>query len=146
GADSQLRIINTPNTPIPELQLLSNGNYQVMVTNSGGGFSRWKDLSVTRWREDTIKDSYGIFCYIKDIQSGKFWSNTYHPTLQASKNYGTIFSQGTIEFHRQDFGFETKTQIVVSPEDDVEIRKIKITNRSQVSKVLEVTSYTEIVL
>lgn len=146
GADSQLRIINTPNTPIPELQLLSNGNYQVMVTNSGGGFSRWKDLSVTRWREDTVKDSYGIFCYIKDIQSGKFWSNTYHPTLQASKNYGTIFSQGTIEFHRQDFGFETKTQIVVSPEDDVEIRKIKITNRSQVSKVLEVTSYTEIVL
>jgi cellobiose phosphorylase len=145
-ADAQLRIINTPNTPIPELQLLSNGNYQVMVTNSGGGFSRWKNLSVTRWREDTIKDNYGIFCYIKDIKSGKFWSNTYHPTLQASKNYETIFSQGTIEFHRQDFGFETKTQIVVSPEDDVEIRKIKITNRSQVSKVLEITSYTEIVL
>jgi len=144
--NAQLRIIDTPNTPIPELQLLSNGNYQVMVTNSGGGYSRWKNISVTRWREDAIKDNYGIFCYIKDINSGNFWSNTYHPTLQPSKNYETIFSQGTIEFHRQDFGFETKTQIVVSPEDDVEIRKIKITNRSQVSKVLEVTSYSEIVL
>lgn len=144
--DAQLRVINTPNTPIPELQLLCNGSYQVMVTNSGGGFSRWKNISVTRWREDVVKDSYGIFCYIKDINSGNFWSNTYHPTLQPAKNYGTIFSQGTIEFHRQDFGFETKTQIVVSPEDNVEIRKIKITNRSQSTKVLEVTSYTEIVL
>ena len=146
GADAQLRIINTPNTPIPEVQLLSNGNYQVMVTNSGGGYSRWKDIAVTRWREDAIKDNYGIFCYIKDVDSGNFWSNTYHPTLQPSKNYETIFSQGTIEFHRRDFVFETKTQIVVSPEDDLEIRKIKITNRSPSSKVLEVTSYSEIVL
>ncbi len=144
--DAQLRIINTPNTPIPELQLLSNGNYQVMVTNSGGGYSRWKNLSVTRWREDAIKDSYGIFCYIKDVTTGNFWSNTYQPTLKPSKNYETIFSQGTIEFHRQDFGFDTKTQIVVSPEDNVEIRKIKITNRSQSPKVLEITSYTEVVL
>ncbi len=144
--DAQLRVINTPNTPIPELQLLSNGDYQVMVTNSGGGYSRWKNLAVTRWREDAVKDNYGIFCYIKDVNSGNFWSNTHHPTLQPSENYETIFSQGTIEFQRKDFGFETKTQIVVSPEDNVEIRKIKITNRSQSSKVLEVTSYTEIVL
>lgn len=146
GAEAQLRIIKTPNTTIPELQLLSNGNYQVMVTNSGGGYSRWKDLAVTRWREDAIKDNYGIFCYIKDIDSGHFWSNTYHPTLQPSKNYEAIFSQGTIEFYRRDFGFETKTQIVVSPEDNVELRKIKITNRSQAPKVLEITSYTELVL
>ncbi|PZX60488.1 cellobiose phosphorylase [Algoriphagus ratkowskyi] len=144
--DSQLRIINTPNTSAPELQLLSNGNYQVMVTNSGGGYSRWRNIAVTRWREDAIKDNYGIYCYIKDVNSGHFWSNTHHPTLKPAKTYETIFSQGTIEFHRQDFGFETKTQIVVSPEDNVEIRKIKITNRSQVDKVLEITSYTEIVL
>ncbi len=145
-AEAQLRVINTPNTPIPELQLLSNGNYHVMVTNSGGGYSRWKNLSVTRWREDTVKDNYGVFCYIKDINSGNFWSNTHQPTLQVAKNYEAIFSQGTIEFHRHDYGFETKTQIVVSPEDNVEIRKIKITNRSQVAKVLEVTSYTELVM
>jgi cyclic beta-1,2-glucan synthetase len=144
--DSKLRITNTPNTLMPELQLLSNGNYQVMVTNSGGGYSRWKNIAVTRWREDAIKDNYGIFCYIKDVNTGNYWSNTYHPTLQLSKKYETVFSQGTIEFHRQDFGFETKTQVVVSPEDNVEIRKIKITNRSQVAKVLEITSYTEIVL
>ena len=146
GADAQLRVIDTPHTPIPELQLLGNGNYQVMVTNSGGGYSRWQDLSVTRWREDSTQDNFGIFCYIKDVNTGNFWSNTYHPTMQESTDYHTIFSQGTIEFHRKDFGFETKTQIVVSPEDDVEIRKIKITNRTQATKVLEITSYTEIVL
>ena len=144
--DAQLRVIDTPNTPIPEVQLLSNGKYQVMVTNSGGGYSRWKNIAVTRWREDTVKDNYGIFCYIKDVDSGNFWSNTYHPTRQRPENYETIFSQGSIEFRRTDFGFETKTQIVVSPEDNVEIRKIKITNRSKSSKVLEFTSYTEVVL
>ncbi len=145
-SEAQLRVINTPNTAIPEIQLLSNGNYNVMVTNSGGGYSRWRNLAVTRWREDTIKDSYGVFCYIKDLNTGNFWSNTHHPTLQPTINYEAIFSQGTIEFHRHDFGFETKTQIVVSPEDNVEIRKVTITNRSQAAKVLEVTSYTELVL
>lgn len=146
AADAQLRITNTPNTPIPELQLLSNGDYQVMVTNSGGGYSRWKNLAVTRWREDAIKDNYGIFCYIKDVDSGHFWSNTYHPTLQPYKIYEAIFSQGMVEFRRQDFDFETKTQIVISPEDNVEIRKIRITNRSQSPKTMEITSYAEIVL
>ncbi|MEO5648724.1 MAG: glucoamylase family protein [Ginsengibacter sp.] len=146
GFDVQLRSVNTPNTIIPELQILSNGHYQVMVTNSGGGYSRWKDISVTRWREDVTKDNYGVFCYIKDVNSGKFWSNTYHPTMQTANSYEAIFSQGQIEFHRQDFGIDTKTEIVVSPEDDTEMRRIRITNRTPSVKVLEITSYAEIVL
>jgi len=146
GTDIQVRNIKTPNSPMPELQLLSNGHYQVMVTNSGGGYSRWKDLAVTRWREDVTKDDYGIFCYIKDVNSGKFWSNTHHPTMHPATNYEAIFSQGHVEFHRQDYGIDTKTEIVVSPEDDTEMRRIRITNRTQSVKVLEVTSYSEIVM
>jgi len=144
--DSQIRCITTPNTPIPEIQLLSNGRYQIMVTNSGGGYSRWKDITLTRWREDTTKDNHGIFCYIKDINSGKFWSNTFQPTLKTPKNYEAVFSQGHVEFRRHDYGIETKTEIIISPEDDTELRRIKITNRTQFSKVIEVTSYAEIVL
>jgi len=146
GADVKVRSINTPNTQMPELQLLSNGHYQVMVTNSGGGYSRWKDMAVTRWREDVTKDDYGIFCYIKDTGSGNFWSNTHHPTMHPATSYEAIFSQGHVEFHRHDYGIETKTEIVVSPEDDAEMRRVRITNRTQSVKVLEVTSYTEIVM
>lgn len=146
ATDVQVRTINTPNTRMPEIQLLSNGRYQAMITNSGGGYSRWKDIAVTRWREDATKDDRGIFCYIKDVNSGKFWSNTYQPTLQAAKIYEAIFSQGHVEFRRNDFGIETKTEIVISPEDDTELRRIKITNKSQASKTLEITSYAEIVM
>jgi cyclic beta-1,2-glucan synthetase len=138
--------VTAANTVIPEIQLLSNGRYQVMITNSGGGYSRWKDIAVTRWREDTTKDNWGIFCYIKDINSGKFWSNTYHPTLHSVKEYEAIFSQGHVEFSRLDYGIDTKTEIVISPEDDIEMRRIRITNKTLSTKTLEITSYAEIVM
>lgn len=146
ATDVQVRSIGSPNTRLPEIQLLSNGPYQVMISNSGGGYSRWKNMAVTRWREDGTKDDLGIFCYIKDVNSGKFWSNTHQPTLQASKNYQVIFSQGHVEFRRSDFGIHTKTEIVISPEDDIELRRIRITNETQSLKILEVTSYAEVVM
>jgi len=144
--DTQVRSITTANTTMPEIQLLSNGRYQVMITNSGGGYSRWKNIAVNRWREDGTKDNHGIFCYIKDINTGTFWSNTHQPTLQPAKSYEVIFSQGHAEFRRQDDGIETKTEIVISPEDDTEMRRVRITNKSQSIKILEITSYAEIVM
>ncbi|MHB1922763.1 MAG: glucoamylase family protein, partial [Chitinophagaceae bacterium] len=141
-----VRRISTANTSSPEIQLLGNGRYQVMVTNSGGGYSRWKDIAVTRWREDPTQDNKGIFCYIKDINSGKFWSNTFQPTLHPSKTYEAIFSQGHIEFNRNDYGIDTRTEIVLSPEDDTEMRRIRITNKNLSVKFLEITSYAEIVM
>ncbi len=146
SADIEVRNITTANTRIPEIQLLSNGRYQVMITNSGGGYSRWKDIAVTRWREDSTLDNRGIFCYIKDIKSGNFWSNTYQPTLSFPHNYGVIFSQGNVEFHRHDFGIDTRTEVVVSPEDDAETRRIRLTNKTQSVKILDITSYAEIVM
>lgn len=144
--ENSSRSIPTPNTVVPEIQLLSNSRYVVMLTNAGGGYSRWKDLAVSRWREDTTLDNMGIFCYIKDVSTGRFWSNTYQPTLQVPQSYEAIFSQGQVEFRRMDDGIITKTQIVISPEDDMELRRIKLTNKSTVTKVMEVTSYAEVVL
>ncbi len=97
-------LFTTPNTPVPEVQLLSNGRYHVMVTNAGGGYSRWKDLAVTRWREDSTCDNWGTFCYIRDVESGEFWSTAYQPTLQAVETYEVIFSEGRAEFRRRDHG------------------------------------------
>ena len=144
--DIPVRTIATANTPIPEVQLLGNGRYQIMITNSGGGYSRWKDLAVTRWREDTTRDDYGIFCYVRDLSGGRFWSNTWQPSLHAAKEYEALFSQGHVEFRRQDQGIQTRTEIVISPEDDTEMRKISITNKTSSVKSLEITSYAEVVL
>ncbi len=146
GPELPVRVLSSPNTAIPEVQLLSNGRYHVMVTNAGGGNSRWKDLAVTRWREDTTADNWGSFCYLRDEASGEFWSTAYQPTLKQAEHYEALFSEGRAEFRRRDFEFETHTEIVVSPEDDIEVRRVHITNRSRISRTIEVTSYAEIVL
>jgi cellobiose phosphorylase len=137
---------------MPEVQLLSNGRYHVMVTNAGGGYSRWKDLAVTRWREDATCDNWGAFCYIRDVASGAFWSTGHQPTLARAESYEAIFSEGRAEFRRRDAvaagggRFETHTEIVVSPEDDIELRRVHITNRSSQRKEIDVTSYAEVVI
>ena len=148
ASDSQMpvRVLSSPDTPIPEVQLLSNGRYHVMVTNAGGGYSRWKDLAVTRWREDTTCDNWGTFCYIRDATSGVFWSNTHQPTLKRADTYAAIFSEGRVEFRRRDLDYDTHTEIVVSPEDDIELRRVHICNRARIRRTIDVTSYTEVVL
>jgi len=143
---SEIRIINTPNTPIPDVQLLSNGRYHMMVTNAGGGYSLWKKLAVTRWQEDGTRDNWGTFCYIRDLNSGKYWSNTYQPALKKADKYEAEFSQGRVDFYTINNKIETHTEIVVSPEDDIELRRAHITNRSGIYRTIEVTSYAEVVL
>jgi len=144
--NSPIRVFNTPNTRSPEVQLLSNGRYHVMVTNAGGGYSRWKELSVTRWREDGACDNWGAFCYIRDVASGKFWSTAYQPTLKRSKRFEAIFSEGRAEFHCREHEYDTHVEIAVSPEDDIELRRVRITNRARTRRTIDITSYAEVVL
>ena len=141
-----IRVYTSPDTPMPEVQLLSNGRYHVMITNAGGGYSRWKDIAVTRWREDSTCDNWGTFCYLRDVTSGRTWSTAHQPTLRASGQYEAIFSEGRAEFRRRDQGFDTHTEIAVSPEDDIELRRITLTNRSRTRRAVDVTSYAEVVL
>ncbi len=146
STESPIRVLATPNTPVPEVHLLSNGRYHVMVTNAGGGSSRWKDFAITRWREDTTCDNWGIFCYLRDVASGAFWSVAHQPTLRPTEHYEAIFTEGRAEFRRRDLDIETHTEIVVSPEDDIELRRVRITNRSRSRRTIEITSYAEMVL
>ena len=150
GADdankTPIRVITDPNAPTPEVQLLSNGRYHVMVSHAGGGYSRWRDLAVTRWHEDATRDSWGSFCYLRDVVSGELWSTAHQPTVRNAEHYEAIFSEGRAEFRRRDTGIDTHTEIVVSPEDDIELRRLRITNNSRARRTIEVTSYAEIVL
>ncbi len=143
---SSMRVFVDPNSATVEAHLLSNGRYHVAVTSAGGGYSRWRDLAVTRWREDTTRDSYGSFCYLRDLESGVLWSNAWQPTSKAPKRYEAIFTQARAEFRRTDEHLETYSQISVSPEDDMEIRRITLTNRSELTRTIEITSYAEVVL
>ncbi len=137
---------NTPHTAMPKVELLSNGRYALMVTNAGGGYSRWGDFDLTRWRADTTTDSWGTYCYFKDLDSNKVWSNTYHPVDEDSESYQVRFSVDRAVFHRSDNGIETETEIVVSPEDDVEIRRVTLINRTTRTHHVEVTSYNELAM
>ncbi len=140
------RVFSNPDTPVPEVQLLSNGRYHVMVTAAGGGYSRWKDLAVTRWREDSTSDNHGSFCYIRDLTSQRYWSTTHQPTLTPEKKFNVVFSEGRAEFRCEYDDLDTYTEVVVSPEDDIELRRITLTNLARWKRTIDVTSYAEVVL
>ena len=144
--EQPLRIFRSPNTQFPELQLLSNSRYNLMMTNAGGGYSRWNDIALTRWTEDSTCDNAGSFCYVRDLATGEFWSVTHQPTKKKADEYEAVFSDSRIEFRRRDNDLLTYTELVVSSEDDIELRRVRITNHSQTSRVIDITSYAEIVL
>ncbi len=141
-----MRVFDQVDGKLPEIQLLSNGRYHVMISNAGGSYSRWRELAVTRWRADTTRDNWGSFCYVRDVDDGSFWSTALQPTLAKPQHQEVIFSEGRAEFRRTDNQIDMHTEIVVSPEDDIEMRRTKITNQSRVQRTLDITSYAEVVL
>jgi cyclic beta-1,2-glucan synthetase len=143
---SNVRVFNDPQLPMPEVHLLSNMSYHVMVTHAGGGYSRWGDLAVTRWREDATRDAWGTFVYLRDRESQHTWSSGHQPTRAKPERYEAIFSEARAEYRRRDDEIETYTELCVSPEDDVEIRRLTLTNMSRRERRIEITSYAEVVL
>lgn len=140
------RIFDTPFLPTPRTQILSNGNYSLMVTNSGAGYSMCGELAVTRWREDTTFDSWGSFLYIRDTQSGVVWSTGFQPTGKTPTEYEAAFSEDRVVISRLDDDIHTRMEIIVSPEDNAEIRSVALTNHSNETREIELTSYAEVVL
>ena len=140
------RIFDTPNLPTPRTQILSNGTYSLMMTNSGAGYSMCGGLAVTRWREDVTCDDWGAFIYLRDVSTGAVWSSGFQPTRRVPKNYEAAFSEDKIVITRSEVSISTRTEIIVSPEDNAEIRRVSIINHSTRVREIEITSYAEIVL
>ena len=145
-SENVMRVLTNPSLPAPEVHLLSNGRYHVVISSAGGGYSRWRDLALTRWREDATRDCWGTFVYVRDLATGEFWSAAHQPVMRETKGYEAIFTQARAEFRQRHSGLEIHTEISVSPEDDVELRRITLTNRSSVPRAIELTSYAEVVL
>ncbi|MFC5438246.1 GH36-type glycosyl hydrolase domain-containing protein [Rhodanobacter umsongensis] len=146
AAEARLRVFTDPDRARPAVQLLSNGRYHAMVSSAGGGYSRRGELALTRWREDSTRDHWGMFCYLRDVASGEYWSTAYQPTLKKTELFEAIFSDARAEFRVREREFDAHTEIVVSPEDDIELRRTRITNRSRTRRTIELTSYAEVVL
>ena len=142
----------TAATPQPLAHLLSNGEYTVVLTNSGAGYSQWRrpgtelSIAVTRWRDDATRDHWGSFCYLRDVREGLLWSAGYAPVGGPVTGYGGEWLPGSGAFWRRDGDIETHTQVLVSPDDAVELRQLTLTNRSMRPREIEVTSYAEVVL
>ncbi|MDE1947785.1 MAG: cyclic beta 1-2 glucan synthetase, partial [Burkholderiales bacterium] len=130
----------------PTLQLLSNGRYHVMVTTSGGGYSRWNDVALTRWHDAAADRGAGSCFYLREPASGQVWSTASHSSRSPSCEHDASFSPGRATLHTRCQDIDTRTDIVVAPDDDVELRRLRVTNRSPVRRTLSVTSYAEIVL
>ncbi|WP_242344168.1 GH36-type glycosyl hydrolase domain-containing protein [Anaeromyxobacter terrae] len=140
------RRFRSPHTLFPHAQFLSNGNYTTVVTNAGGGTSFCRGRAVTRWRQDATRDPGGQYLYLRDVRSGRVWSATHHPIARDAKDDVAVFTIEKATFQRRDDDIETRLDVAVSPEDDVEVRRLEVTNHGDRARELEVTSYAEIVL
>lgn len=140
------RGFTTANSPAPRTHLLGREAYSVMVTNSGAGYSRWRDFDLTRWRADTTADSWGSFVYVKDVERGAVWSAAYHPTRRESSRYLVNYSSSTARFERRDLDLGTEMEIAVSLEDDAETRRVTLVNYSSEPREVDLTSYVELAL
>src|SRR5688572_9869218 len=117
-----------------------------MITAAGSGYSRWRDLAITRWREDRTRDAWGTYFFVRDRSSGQVWSAAYQPSGVEPDTYEAAFSEDRVEIRRRDRAIGTALEIVVSPEHDAEVRRVSITNLGARTREIEVTSYAEVVL
>ena len=136
----------TPWSATPATQLLSNARYSVMLTAAGSGYSCWRDLAVTRWREDATCDDLGSYILLRDVASGEAWSASYQPIGAEPDSYSVEFNEDHAEFGRRDGTLATTLEVLVSAEDDAEVRRVTILNQGDEPREIEVTSYAELVL
>jgi len=141
-----LRRFESPHDITPRTHLLSNGRYTVMITAAGSGFSRWGDLAVTRWREDTTRDCWGTFVFLRDAESGDVWSAGFQPCGIETDQYDVVYSEDRAKITQRDASLSIVLEIVVSPEDDAELRRLTVTNLENRDREIDVTSYAEVVL
>ena len=146
GAETPVRVFSSPDTPVPEVQLLSNGRYHVMITNAGGGYSRWKDIAVTRWREDGTCDNWGAFCYIRDVTSGSSGQQHISRRSNDRKTSRRFFRKGEPSFAAATTTLTPTPRSLFHPRMTSNCAASLITNRTRRRREIDVTSYAEVVL
>jgi len=143
---SAVRAFDSAHTSRPHVALLGALPYTVMISQSGGGYSRYQDLAVTRWRADGTRDDAGQFCYVRDVTGARTWSVAHQPTGVTADWYHALLATDRVTFHRADGPIETRTEIAVVAADSAEVRRVTVTNNSNITREVELTSFAEVVL
>ncbi len=138
------RYISCVAPKLPIVNYLSNNKYSMMITSEGDGFSVYNNIMLYKWRADRYANT-GFYIYIKDVNQSRIWSMAYHPVKAEPDDYQVIFSPYQAEFKRKDGDIITHTNVSLSPDHDLEIRKVTLTNHGKEAKSLEITSYLEVV-
>ena len=138
-----LRMFESPHDITPRTHFLSNGRYTVMITASGSGFSRMGNMAITRWREDATRDCWGTYIYLRDAESGEVWSAGFQPSGTEMDSYEVLYSEDRAKIQQVDRSLSISLEIVVSPEDDAELRKVTVTNLESKEREIDLTSYAE---
>ncbi|RPI24945.1 MAG: cellobiose phosphorylase, partial [Chloroflexota bacterium] len=138
-------------TPIPEVNLLSNGSYNVLLSNMGGGYSSWRDIDLTRWQPDGVLDPWGTWIYIQELGSDSQkplgpWSVAHQPIPGDPADIQVTYFAHMAVFRRTENGVTSNMEVTVAPEDPVEIRRIHVHNNIGKGRRLRLTSYGEVIL
>ncbi|RST54891.1 GH36-type glycosyl hydrolase domain-containing protein [Variovorax sp. DXTD-1] len=146
----QPRAVDPTGPGFQPTHLLSNGRYTVALRANGAGVSRWHAFNVTRWRDDPLRDSHGTFFYLRNIEKegGRHEpvSLTALPAPGAGWSYRTRFLAEQVQFDAAGDGLQVRTTVLISPEDDTELRNITLHNTGEETRTLELVSYFEPVL
>jgi len=138
-------------TPIPQTHLLSNGSYNVLLSNAGGGYSTWRDIDLTRWQADGVLDPWGTWIYIQESGENaqtrkKLWSASHQPIPGNAADMQVTYFAHMAVFRRIENGVTSTMEVTVAPDDPVEIRRVHLQNNSHHSRTLRLTSYGEVIL
>ncbi|AFL72793.1 GH36-type glycosyl hydrolase domain-containing protein [Thiocystis violascens] len=135
-----------PDAPAANPYSLTNGRYRVKISDTGASQSCYDWMALTRWRDDPVQDDLGAILYLRDLDSGEFWSLGYQPTRTPTAHYRTECVDACFRLERENFGIAARLELTVDPDADRERRKLSLANRSAQPRRIEITSYLEVVL
>ena len=138
-------------TPIPEVHLLSNGEYNVLISNMGGGYSSWRETDLTRWQPDGVMDPWGTWIYLQEVSDdplhqNKLWSAAHQPVPGNPAEMQVTYFAHMAVFRRAENGVISTLEVTVAPDDPVELRRVHLHNNNEQASHLRLTSYGEVIL
>ncbi|WP_105614864.1 GH36-type glycosyl hydrolase domain-containing protein [Vallitalea okinawensis] len=144
--DGREYVITNPRTPKPWANIISNGDYGFMVSQTGGGYS-WRGNAgqnrITRTMQDIIKDPWGKYVYIRDIETKEFWSAAWKPVMADYEYYEVRHGIGYSIFRQKVNNINSEMKVFVVPNAPVEIMEVTLKNDSNCRRALDVSSYFE---
>ena len=138
--------VPSPDLVVPQVHMLGNGRMSSLITQSGGGGLWLNDTALTRWRPDPVRTGDGTWLYLQDAESGDLWSLGSAPTGRADVDTKCVFHQHMVELLCRHEGIVARMDVTVAPFDDVEVRRVTLTNESDVARTLDLTTYAEVTI